>query len=369
MKRLLLAGGGHAHLAVLREFARERPPSLRAVLVTPHPQAVYSGMVPGVIAGHYRAAEAQIALEPLARAAGVEWRAGRVVGLDAGAHRAMLEDGSALDYDVASLDTGSLAGLDRLPGAAAHALATRPVEALPAAVDALFARDRLHVAVVGGGAAGFELAAAIAYRIERSKAMRGQVSLVAGRAGLLANYPPAVGRHAQRALRRLGITLFEDDAAAVEPGQLGLAGGSRLATDAVLLAGGPAAPTWLRHSGLELDALGFVATGPTLQSRSHPDVFAAGDVATRTDAPHPRSGVHAVRAGPPLALNLRRALAGGALVPYMPQRRTLNLLSCGSRRAILAWGDWVAEGAWVWWWKDRIDRRFIAANVPPGPRR
>jgi selenide,water dikinase len=139
-----------------------------------------------------------------------------------------------------------------------------------------------------------------------------------------------------------------------------LGGGGRLACDAPIVAIGSSAPAWLRDSGLALDADGFVATGATLQSGSHPEVFAAGDVASRVDAPRPRSGVYAVRAGPPLALNLRRFLAGGALQPYRPQPRALNLLSCGARYAIASWGPWSAEGRWVWWWKDRIDRGFVA---------
>ena len=108
------------------------------------------------------------------------------------------------------------------------------------------------------------------------------------------------------------------------------------------------------------DGRGFVATGATLQSMSHPEVFAVGDVATRSDSPHPRSGVYAVRAGPPLLANLRRSVEGGPLAPHRPQRRTLNLISCGARRAIAAWGGWSAEGRWAWWWKDRLDRAFVA---------
>ena len=67
-------------------------------------------------------------------------------------------------------------------------------------------------------------------------------------------------------------------------------------------------------------------------------------------------------AGAPLALNLRRFLAGGELLPYRPQRRALNLLACGERYAIASWGAWSAEGAWVWRWKDRIDRDFMRAH-------
>ena len=111
-----------------------------------------------------------------------------------------------------------------------------------------------------------------------------------------------------------------------------------------------------------------------MQSTSHPEVFAAGDVASRADAPHAKSGVYAVRAGPALALNLRRYIGGGALEPHVPQARTLNLISCGERKAIVAWGGWSAQGRWAWWWKDRIDRAFVArytltAEAGPPPTR
>jgi NADH dehydrogenase FAD-containing subunit len=115
-----------------------------------------------------------------------------------------------------------------------------------------------------------------------------------------------------------------------------------------------------------VDEQGFVATTATLQSVSHPEVFAAGDVASRNDRALPKSGVYAVRAGPALALNLRRRLAGGELMPWQPRERSLYLLSCGARRAIASWGELSAQGRWVWWWKDQIDRGFVGsfAQVP-----
>jgi len=185
------------------------------------------------------------------------------------------------------------------------------------------------------------------------------VSLITGGGPVLASYPAPVQQRAVRALKRRGVTVFDDTCARISPGQVIFGSGGRLACDAPIVAIGNAAPSWLRSSGLALDDQGFVATGPTLQSTSHPEVFAAGDAASRVDVQRPKSGVYAVRAGPPLATNLRRVVGGGDLVAYVPQVRSLNLLSCGRRYAIASWGAWSAEGRWVWWWKDLIDRGFV----------
>ena len=217
----------------------------------------------------------------------------------------------------------------------------------------------IDAVLIGGGAAGVELALALAWRLRHDASPDCRVTLVAGAERVLAGFGPTVRERALAALRRARITVLNEDCVEVAADHVRLAGGTRVACDAPLLAIGASAPTWLATSGLALDELGFVATGPTLQSTSHPAVFAAGDVASRVDHPHPKSGVYAVRAGPPLALNLRRFVGGGELVPYTPQRRTLYLLSLGEKRAIGSWGGWSAQGRWVWHWKDRIDRGFI----------
>jgi pyridine nucleotide-disulfide oxidoreductase family protein len=323
VKRILLVGGGHAHAWVLREGVPGE-----ATLVTPYPHHVYSGMLPGFVAGHYKLDEIRIDVAALAARAGVRLVLGRVAAFDAANRRVRLEDGAELSYDVASLDVGSQAA------APAYALAAKPFEHFME--QWLEARERVRaIAVVGGGAAGVEVAMAAAHRTNARVTLYSDRPMF--RAGL--------ARRIARQLARLGAELragvaFTDERAKDH--------------DLVIWTAGAAALPWLAQSGLATDERGFVLVDDRLRSVSHPEVLAAGDCATLRDAPHPKSGVFAVRHAPVLAANL-----AGAGQRYVPQRRTLALISCGERYAIADWGGLSWEGAWVWRWKDRIDRRWV----------
>lgn len=361
MTTLLLAGGGHAHVEVLRRFALSPAPGVDLVLVSPDRLTPYSGMLPGLVAGHYAHDEAHIDLAPLAASARARFRRARVVALDPVAGRATLDDGPAIDFDHASLDVGSTPDLS-MPGAASHAVGVKPVERFLAAWEAL-KRDAAaggvrRVAVVGGGAGGVEVLLAMRYRLAADLGPRAPAFvLVSDRS----NLPPAANRALLAAIAAAGIDArLGQRAVAFETDGVRLADGARVDADRIFCATPATAAPWLAASGLATDARGFVSVDEHLRSPSHPRIFAAGDCATQLGTSHPRSGVYAVRQGPPLAANLRAVALGEPLERYVPQKRALALLSTGDRHAIAVWGGWSVAGRWVWRWKDRIDRRFMA---------
>jgi len=363
--RILLVGGGHAHVEVLRRFARTPAREAVITLVSPSPQLVYSGMVPGIIAGHYAPRAAEIDLAPLAVRAGARFVVAAVASFDPAARIATLAGGERLAFDVASLDVGAAAP-SAIPGAAAHAIAVRPLPTLLTAWGRLrddAARGAVRgVAIVGGGVAAIELACAIRHRLASDVGARAPaIALVTDEPTLAARRPDRVRRRLARLVAARGIVVHAGCAAtAIEMAGVRLADGRIVPADRVIIATAASPAAWLRESGLACDARGFVRTDATLRSMSHPAVFAAGDCAIQDDAPRPRGGVYAVRAGPPLAANLRRVLAGERLREHRPQRFALALIATGDRNAVADRPPWSAEGAWVWRWKDWIDRRFVA---------
>jgi len=358
MKRLLLLGGGHGHLAVLKSFGDARPAGADLALVSPYRHALYSGMVPGLIAGHYALSDCSIDLEPLARRAGARFLRDAAVGLDSARREVLTAKGERLPYDVLSLDVGS--SVEKPGRASEHALGVRPIEAFLEAWarlrEQVARREIRRIAVVGGGAAGVELLLAMQHRLAATEAQF----------ALFSDLPILPG-HDEDVRRRLARILEERGAAihvgrkvvAVGKSELRLEGGERFEAQATVWATGARAPSWIAGSGLATDAQGFVAVGETLQSTSHPEVFAAGDVAGAAGVRRPKSGVYAVRQGPALARNLRLVLAGHAPEPFRSPARSLALISCGGRYAVASWGRFAFEGPWVWRWKDRIDRRFV----------
>ena len=356
---IVLVGGGHAHALVLRMWGMDPLPGARLTLIDPGPVAPYTGMLPGLVAGHYAREDLMIDLDRLARFAGARLILGAAARIDLGARTVDVPDRPPVAFDILSLDIGITTDLPFLPGFPEHAIGAKPLGPFAARWEAFVAdvqagRARPSVAVIGSGVGGVELALACRHRLGPGA----QVTVIERAAEPL----PGVSAGARGVLIRvcamMGVTLrCAAEPAAVDAGGVTLADGGRIDAAFVIGAAGARPQGWLTATGLALHQ-GFVTVGPTLQS-SDPAVFAAGDCAHMAFAPRPKAGVFAVRQAPVLFHNLRALHQGRPLRRYRPQRDYLKLISKGSRTAVADRTGLAIGGAWLWRVKDRIDRRFM----------
>jgi selenide, water dikinase len=356
---LVLLGAGHAHVEVLRRFAMRPEPGVRLTLIGREAETPYTGMLPGLIRGDYTFDEAHIDLAPLAAGAGARLILAEATDIDLAARRVAVTGRPDVPFDLLSLDVG---GEPIVPPGAG--VAVKPIGRFLARLSALEAdlRHGARIAVVGGGAGGVELALALARRYGE----RARIVLVCDTAEPLAAAPSYARSVARAALVDATIGLACGvRAGAWADGRLALSDSSFIEVAAALWATGVAGPDFLAASGLACDAAGCVRVTPTLRSVSHGFVFAAGDCAAIEGNARPKSGVWAVRAGPVLAGNLRRAARGRALWRWRPQSDALVILGLGDGRA-LAWRNGLAvAGRPVWHWKDWIDRRWMRMYQEP----
>lgn len=310
---MLLVGGGHAHLRVLAELARAPLPGWQVDLVSPQEHQIYSGILSGWIAGHHPLQACLVPLRPLAQRAGISFHCTAGAFFDTSRNSLRCENGESLGFDVLSLDIGPAPALDGLAVDSADVLPIRPLEVLVDAWPRLMERmggqcRPFHLIIVGGGAGGLELAFAVRHRGVCEGWSHLKVTLVGTDARPLEDAPEGARRRAlslleQRCIGWRGRSRVER----IEGNRVAFEDQAPLDFDACWLATGAAAPQWLCDSGLHLDERGFVRVTDSLQSLDHPHIFAAGDAAAFAQhaRPLPKSGVYAVRAGPPLAHNLR----------------------------------------------------------------
>jgi len=416
---LVLIGGGHTHALVLRKWGMTPLSGVRLTLITDLVDTPYSGMLPSHVAGVYDFDAAHIDLRPLTRFAQCRLVMDRAVGLDLAHQRVLCANHPPIAFDVLSIDTGSTPQTVAVPGAQEYAIPAKPVPDLLRQWQDFLAEiqtqpDQLRtIAIVGGGVGGVELTLNMEARLARcvgnlyaefpggphpkslspgerdfdgssnspsplgrgGRGVRASLSSLEKATLHLFHRGPALAEGRNRWTRRrilqicqergiqvhlneavTEITLDEATGQRIVHGKSGLTVGC----DRVFWVTNAAAPDWLQGSGLSLDDQGFIQVGDTLQTLSHPNIFAAGDVATMVNHPRPKAGVFAVRQGQPLYDNLRRFLQGQPLKPFRPQKDFLNLIDVGHGKTIAARGPLALESPLCRRWKDHIDRKFMA---------
>lgn len=381
LKDLVLLGGGHSHVGVLKRFGMRPLPGVRLTVICRDVHTPYSGMLPGLIAGHYDFDRAHIDLGPLCRFAGARLYHDEAIGLALDERKVLCKGRPPVRYDLLSINIGSTPGTLKVPGAADAVVPVKPIQGFIGHWEGLTRRAQAHagpmrIGVVGAGAGGVEILLAVQFHLRQlleaagRKADHLEYYLFADTERILPSHNARTRRIFERVLAERRVQVLTGQAVVeVTAGRVKRADGSEYALDEVLWATAASAAPWLAESGLAVDDQGFVKVGDTLQCLSHPEVFAAGDIAALVDHPRPKSGVFAVRAGRPLERNLRRALLGRPLVPFRPQRQFLSLISTGDKYAVASRNGWALEGRLMWRWKDWIDRRFMRkfSDLPDMP--
>ena len=385
LKHLLLAGGGHAHIGLLRRLANGRiaaedsKDKLAVTLVTEQPQTLYSGMLPGWMAGHYDLKEISIDIVDLCKRAGVTLLQRPIVTVDADAQKVTTTTDEHLEYDVLSLNTGADTDISWLKSESSEienlddkkskdslqniVIPVRPlsnyVEQWQQILEQAHQADNYKVAIVGAGAAATEVVMAAQFALQQINPNH-QAYLICGES-LLSGFDSRFRARVIKQLQRHNIDIIYERAESLTTGQL-LTTHQTLAIDAIIAATGVIGSDWTAHSNLETVGKGFIAVNSYQQSLSHANAFAVGDVSTRVDRNIAHSGVHAVFGGKVEADNLMAYVASEPLKPYQPKNRNLYLLSCGDKYAIGSWGKLSVQGQWVWILKRYIDKRFVNAK-------
>ncbi|MEM9448027.1 MAG: selenide, water dikinase SelD [Cyanobacteria bacterium P01_E01_bin.6] len=398
---LVLIGGGHSHAIALKKWAMNPITGVRLILITDVVHTPYSGMLPGYVAGLYTYDQCHIDLRPLCQFGQVQLVRDRAIGLDLQNNTVICQNHPPVAFDHLSIDIGSTPSINQVPGVEQYAIPAKPISKFLAQWDAVLEQvryeslSRLRVGVVGGGAGGVELALAIQGRLQAicndpAQALQEtEVHLFQRGDELLPRRHLQMRRTIHRVMHQKNIHLhLGETVKAVEASEFSaeMLAASSIGVDdihthpargtveyQVLCESGLTVPCdrlfwvtqasaapWLNASGLATDEQGFIQVNDYLQSTSHHQVFAAGDIATMVSHPRPKAGVFAVRQGQPLYENLRRAVLKQPLQAFQPQKEFLILVGTGDESAIASRGMiTVGPFRWLWNWKDRIDRVFM----------
>ncbi|SED09350.1 FAD-dependent oxidoreductase [Paenibacillus sp. GP183] len=355
MKTLLLIGGGHAHLHILKMLQSEPLPNVKVVLISPSVYQYYSGMISGYVENLYTLDEIRIDLRRLSQSASIQFIQDIAVLVDPAKRILYTEQSGSWSYDAISLDMGSVTAQTATPGVKEHAILVKPMDRFVHLLEKLKSAEQIVVA--GGGSSGIELSLAI--RASGGRKTK-HVSLISTEALML-----NTGHHTSLKLTNIfkqkGVRLCVGDAVtSVFSDHVCLKSGAKLQCDELIWVTGPEAPSLFAKSGLNTDDHGYMKVFPTLQSTEYTNVFGAGDCISIIGYPDlPKSGVYAVKEAPVLWSNLKAYFRGIAMKKYHPQKRSLSLLSTGNREALFLYGSMAMHGRWCWKLKRHIDKAFM----------
>jgi pyridine nucleotide-disulfide oxidoreductase family protein len=380
--KLVLIGGGHSHSVALLSWLHQSAtlrhcPIADITLITPNAQTIYSGSVPGHLAGWWNQEACAVNVAALAESLGIKVVLDEAIGLDLAQQCVICRNHGAIGFDLLSLDIGST---PQIPAMVSQRII--PMKPMGLLLNSLEPYLKLglsetlpetrSMAIVGGGLGGVEVALSLQERLGNQL----NLSLICRSQTIAPSQSKAIQTLLTQELKSRSIRVYFNTAVnsvqentngvnlILNSGEYSSNLSSTLSCDISLWATQATSPQWIRDSGLRTDDRGFVLVDSTLRSVSHSNIFASGDIATIQTTPRPKAGVFAVRQGKIIGHNLRRSLANQSLQVFKAQSRYLNLISLGDRRAVANYGEFSITTKPIqpllWHWKKTIDDSFVS---------
>jgi selenide, water dikinase len=374
---LVLLGGGHANIQVLKMLAMNPIGGLRITLISDQTHSPYSGMIPGFLAGYYSYEECHFDLRRLCEELGQRFIKAKIIGLDPQRKTVQLENRAEIRYDCAAINVGiQPRNIENISQEAALKLIPlKPIsrfithwQRLISDLKAYQGNESLELAIVGAGASGVEISIILKMLVDKNR-WNAQVSLIHRHEFLVSAKDLDAQRRLSKTLEALDIKVFPNTEV-LEVYENGLmlkdAKGQIRSEDfyRALIATQAAAPEWFKSSGLAVDQAGFVKVMGNLQVENADALFAAGDCIHFSPSPLKKAGVYAVRQGMVLEHNIRCFFTReSSLKTFHPKKHVLSLITIGERQALVHQDD-ASILRWMWpslLWrvKDQIDRRFM----------
>lgn len=360
-KHLVLVGGGHAHLTVLKNIDVFVEKGHTVTLISPTTHHYYSGMGPGVLSGIYRPREARFHIRKMAEDRGAGFIRASVTRVAPDQRTLTTDAGHEIKYDVVSFNTGSKVPMHGIAESEVNVFPVKPIENLIKArevISGLMEKRAVQLLVIGGGAAGLELVGNL-WRLVNDGGGSAQIRWLAGR-GLLPNSPEKIRQMARKSLCRRQIEVIEGSAVKqLAGGRALLADGREFLTDVTLLAWGIQPSPLFKASGMQTDDAGGLLVNDYLQSVGYPEIFAGGDCICFQTMPLDKIGVYPVRENPILFHNLLASLTEQRLQAFKPQGKYLLIFNLGDGKGIYWKNNLVFYGKIAFYLKDYIDRKFM----------
>ena len=359
IKQLVLIGGGHANVQVLKKLCKNNIKGLHTILISEHFEAIYSGMTPGFIHKDYNKEAISIDLQRLCFNAGATFIRDKVIKLDSKHRELKLQNFPAVYYDLLSINTGSTSNTKEITiEKSSKYFFVKPISSLVknlGQIDEFVKNNKKKIVIIGGGVASYELAFSLKRRYEFPL----EITILGKKILKEKNLNKRSKDNLKRIAENLNIREYSGEVNSISEKYLTLNNGDKIDCDLSLISTGASIESWLLESNLSKDEKGFIRVNNNLLSINNENIFVTGDACTIENKPRPKSGVMAVRQGEILKENIFLKLTGKNLIKFKPQKNWLYLIGTYKNYALLNYFFLSFHSRWCWGLKVWIDKNFI----------